>query len=539
MFNKIHEIIKTKKESGYVLITALVVLAMGAILISPLVSLMVIGLNAGQVVEEKTDMLYAADAGVENAILIIKNLPDSVPEGKLNGLDDDDDGTDDYEFTLSSVNGSAVDVTIEYHSYEEGTEVLYIVNAVADNTELKVVVTKTGDDLETSSVLFNNAITTLGGGITVSGGAVIIGDVFSNGILTVSADIDGDVYSEDDIIMNWGGSITGDAYTKGDIIQPNYAGDLIAGDNNAEAENQDPSALTQDEIDTILDDTLNTTDFTPVAAGPVTRPGNWVLKYWPIPDSIYPNAEHISGNMTINTGTSITFSNSVHVDGNLRISSSDCTITFNGPVVTEGDITLQNGNIIFNDSVYAGGDLSLGGSATAEFNDDVNVVGDLDLGSDGDVSFGGTIYVGGDFQSSGDREINISGDVYIGGDLDLNGSSRIIGGQTIVVMGDVSIVGATKLDNVDEIPFLLIPTGDFEITGSGYASAMVYAPEADVSITGDAKLYGSIISNTLSLSGSAKIEYPDGLADNPNIPGGGSGDSPTDSSFNVLSWIID
>jgi hypothetical protein len=238
--------------------------------------------------------------------------------------------------------------------------------------------------------------------------------------------------------------------------------------------------------------------------------------------------------MTVNGATNLTFQSSVHVDGNLTINASGKTIIFNGPVVVNGNITLQNGNIIFNDSVYAGGSLSLGGSATAVFNDDCKVENDLTLGSSGDVSFGGTIYVGDEFSSNGDRKIEISSDVYVGGDLTMNGSSAIEGGHTFVVMGDVKLQGSTKLADED-IPFLLVPTGNVELKGSSYISAVVYAPEADVSYGGAITLYGSLVCNSISMSGSAHVEYAEGVIDNPYIIGGGD---PEISGIAVLSWTI-
>ncbi len=143
---------------------------------------------------------------------------------------------------------------------------------------------------------------------------------------------------------------------------------------------------------------------------------------------------------------------------------------------------------------------------------------DLDPGSGGSVAFNNTLYVGGDLYPSGDRDVYIGDAVYIGGDLNLSGGSQMVGGQTIVVMGNVILSGGTKLDN-EEIPFLLVPTGSFSLTGGAYASAVIYAPEADVNLEGGTNLYGSIICNGISCGGGAIIEYPEGLEDQTNIPG--------------------
>jgi hypothetical protein len=59
--------IRDEKGAG-VLALVLVLLVVGGLILTPLLGLMSTGLMAGQVYEKKTDELYAADAGVEDAI---------------------------------------------------------------------------------------------------------------------------------------------------------------------------------------------------------------------------------------------------------------------------------------------------------------------------------------------------------------------------------------------------------------------------------------------------------------------------------------
>jgi len=62
-------------ERGAALALALVLLVIGGLILTPLLGLMSTGLLAGQVYEKKTQELYAADAGVEDAIWMIKFEP--------------------------------------------------------------------------------------------------------------------------------------------------------------------------------------------------------------------------------------------------------------------------------------------------------------------------------------------------------------------------------------------------------------------------------------------------------------------------------
>ena len=57
-----------KGEKGYVLIAALLVLVILGLISGPLLSYMVSGLKAGHVFETGAAELYAADAGVQDAI---------------------------------------------------------------------------------------------------------------------------------------------------------------------------------------------------------------------------------------------------------------------------------------------------------------------------------------------------------------------------------------------------------------------------------------------------------------------------------------
>jgi len=62
-----------REEKGKVLIMVLILLVVGGLVLTPLLGLMQTGLIAGQLYERKTAELYAADAGVEEAIWGIQN----------------------------------------------------------------------------------------------------------------------------------------------------------------------------------------------------------------------------------------------------------------------------------------------------------------------------------------------------------------------------------------------------------------------------------------------------------------------------------
>ena len=112
-----------KDQKGQTLIIALILLAVGVLIAAPLLSYMVTGLRAGGVYERKADELYAADAGVEDAVLKIQNQVDDIVELYCG------QGNHTWSYNISDVNDKRVDVTVAY----------------VNNSTYRVVSTATGD----------------------------------------------------------------------------------------------------------------------------------------------------------------------------------------------------------------------------------------------------------------------------------------------------------------------------------------------------------------------------------------------------------
>lgn len=73
-----------KSQKGYALILVMILLLVGSLIIAPLLALMMTGLKAGQVNEEKMFAFYAADAGIEDALWRIAHVgeaghPENLP----------------------------------------------------------------------------------------------------------------------------------------------------------------------------------------------------------------------------------------------------------------------------------------------------------------------------------------------------------------------------------------------------------------------------------------------------------------------------
>jgi hypothetical protein len=101
-------------EAGYALIAVLISLLVGSLMILPLLAHMSTGIKAAQLHEERMYDLYAAEAGVEDAIhkLVSNDAP-------LQGLEDDQS----YEYAMDGtqeVNGQPVDITLTKRALIDG-----------------------------------------------------------------------------------------------------------------------------------------------------------------------------------------------------------------------------------------------------------------------------------------------------------------------------------------------------------------------------------------------------------------------------------
>jgi hypothetical protein len=104
-----------KNEKGQALILVMVLMLLSALIIGPLLQYMSTGIYAGKVFEKKADELYAADAGIEDALWQIRNdKVDDLFQSYSPAYDIYDYFTDNWTYALSEqINGKDVNITIE------------------------------------------------------------------------------------------------------------------------------------------------------------------------------------------------------------------------------------------------------------------------------------------------------------------------------------------------------------------------------------------------------------------------------------------
>jgi len=112
-----------------------------------------------------------------------------------------------------------------------------------------------------------------------------------------------------------------------------------------------------------------------------------------------------------------------------------------------------------------------------------------------------TIYTDGNFAVSGNGRIDIAPDALV--TIFVNGSRVDISGDSIVNQSKnprgLVIYGSAGLKKVN-------------LVGCAILYGLVYAPMADISISGNQQIYGSVIGNTVDLSGNGSVHYDETLA---------------------------
>jgi hypothetical protein len=160
-------------QSGQALVMALILLALGSLIIVPILNLAGTSLNYHSVVQRNTLETYAADSGVEYALCELGNDPEGY---KTEVLQD--------SFT---VNDRAVDVTAEYMGND-----IYKITSIATTDSNSSTTIESYIHISQYPAFFNNAITSKGD-ITIQPGSLVDGTVQYGGVLDNKGTITGDI----------------------------------------------------------------------------------------------------------------------------------------------------------------------------------------------------------------------------------------------------------------------------------------------------------------------------------------------------------
>jgi hypothetical protein len=529
-------------QSGYALIIALIIFAVGLLLVPVLLDFVSTGRQTTrQVYENKTSEQYAADAGVAQAMWYIKYQEAAIPSSFTLNLNDKN-----VTVNISPVTNLDDSITYFIQSTAGSTAINAQVAYIAEVPEVPA---------EPDVYLFGNAVATgMGGNITLSGAAIINsdsgknGDIFSGNNISLggSSIIQGDVYAYSNVALTSATKIDGDAAATGTI----GTSGIVTGTRTPGAPAQTPPAITDAVLNTLVQGVYDETyDIGTMTPGGTTYSSGLTIKN--VSNVHYPQI-YVVGNLVLqNVNTNVAFDSQVYVTGSISFAGTQ-TVTFSGPVYAGGQIYTNagSGTIIFQSTVTAGS-MNLANNFGFTFNNSVRDLGNLTVGNSSTTSFGNTIYVGGNFSYGGASNLNTSHDMYIKGNLVLSNSSQIIGPQKVVVRGNLTLSGATQL-SASQIPYVIVPPARITpalspltdpstvtLAASATASAVLYAPTADFTASGATKLNGSIICKSATLTNSAQIIYTTGLSGRTDLPHTGNPGTPAiPAQMGLETWSI-
>ena len=145
----------------------------------------------------------------------------------------------------------------------------------------------------------------------------------------------------------------------------------------------------------------------------------------------------------------------------------------------------------------------------------------------------------GDVTVLGGADLHLNAGIYEINSVTLTGGSTLIvdsgpvifrvegdGGNTPISMNGGNISNTTYVSS--NLQFVYGGTGDVHLNGGAESSALIYAPNADVTLDGIADFYGSIVGGTVEVSGGAQLVYDRAL--------GGTVFKPANVSLTSFNW---
>jgi hypothetical protein len=301
----------TKGQDGNVLTLVLILLVVGGLVLAPLLGLMGTGVLAGQVYENKTDELYAADAGVEDAIWKIKNdAPDSYP----------------YEYPQPLVvNDKSVNITIFREDLDPtcGEQLNYhIISTVSEDGSSTTIDTHLSVSYMDLSAFLENAIVS-DNTITLKGATIVDGDVWlpdeEDLLVDSHVTLNGTVRDQDDYELVWPTAEQFSTYYMEDV-EGAY----------------DPGSF------------IDIKDLYPKTIGPWYREGSLGVDNTGDPATlVLGDTIYVDGNLEfIQPGASHDYSidldgHTIFVAGDFTLASTSISVVGSGCIIAVGDINFQ------------------------------------------------------------------------------------------------------------------------------------------------------------------------------------------------------
>lgn len=234
----------------------------------------------------------------------------------------------------------------------------------------------------------------------------------------------------------------------------------------------------------------------------------------------------------------VSLTNDFTLGGNSSISSDNNT-------VSRGDIFSNNNIIMWGDSVVYGAATAVGSvtgcthvqgacttGATSITMPPIDILTLKNEALAGGTQSGSTIsnstsigpkYINGNLTIRSSAVLTLTGTVYVNGDIEVKNSATIRGGQTIVAKNSFNNGGGASILTAGNVPLVITETGSINVQNNSQVSMIAYTPNGAVTVGGGALIYGSVVGQSVSLSGGSGIKYLSGIRQIDQLAGVGSG----------------
>ncbi len=131
-------------------------------------------------------------------------------------------------------------------------------------------------------------------------------------------------------------------------------------------------------------------------------------------------------------------------------------------------------------------------------------------------SFVSPLDAAGNFTLDGNKSIVLPAGPYYFNDFTLSGQAdfAVSGPTTIYITGDLRRAGGVTVTNLTQDPSSLVfmmTGGVAEITSTNDLYGVIYAPNTNITLAGDANLFGAVVGKTLLVTGSGTAHYDESL----------------------------
>ncbi|MEX0711633.1 MAG: TadE/TadG family type IV pilus assembly protein [Pirellulales bacterium] len=105
---------------------------------------------------------------------------------------------------------------------------------------------------------------------------------------------------------------------------------------------------------------------------------------------------------------------------------------------------------------------------------------------------------------------------YYFNDLTLEGQAvlNFSGPTTVYLTGDLKRAGGTMVNNNTQLPSnlrILMTGGTADVTSNNDFHGLIYGPNTEITVSGDADLFGGVVGRTLTMTGTGAVHYDESL----------------------------